>query len=74
MMRTREQHLAAAVRIARDNYGWAWDGNLLMHETGALVRLAGYGSTWGKLSAFRTADAAVRALGFSLATESTDAR
>lgn len=80
MSPTTEQHRQAAESIAANNKDWTWDGRHLMHKSGALTRLAGYGSRWrawppyegflkgpgGKASAFHTPAAACRALGFEV--------
>jgi hypothetical protein len=45
---TREEHIAAAERFARENAGWTWDGRAhLMHTSGAVVRTCGEkGTRW----------------------------
>jgi hypothetical protein len=91
-MPTRDEHVAAAEAIARDNPEWIpfRHSLALQHKDGrAWVRWS-RGDSWhafpspGKQSPLRTRDGcatrsfrspatAIRALGFSLATESTDA-
>lgn len=87
-MKTQEERRTEAEAIARANPEWRWDGVHLTHRgpPGAVVYLGGYGTRWrawkdgvgtlcgprGRASAFYSPTAAIRALGFSLAPESTD--
>lgn len=80
---TREEHIAAAERFARDNPEWKRVGVSLIHLDASVVRPSVIGHGWlafrseerGSLPQyFASPAAAVLALGFSLAPESTDAR
>lgn len=86
---TREEHVAAAEAVARDNPGWSWrwkDRTLLHAEGSATVYIptlrGGYWEAYrpgqykpvGNVSRFRSPAAALRAMGFTLATDTSHAR